>query len=111
MFTIWFRSQLEDGTETQRKRRKVVVNLGRNQSKYRVFKDFKAVPVFEKQNQKTMKYLLKFVQEFTLNFKLDNQMNQFGIHINFGLFEILNRIMNGYRPNKKDNNNYISLSV
>ena len=30
------------------------------------------------------------------------------IHIDFGLYDILNRILNGYRPNKKDNNNYIS---
>ena len=91
-----------------KKTKKVVVNLGRNQSKYRVFKDFKAVPSFEKQDQKTDEILTKFVPEFTLKFKLDNQIEPIRIHINFGLFEILNRIMNGYRPNKKDNNNYIS---
>lgn len=91
-----------------KKTKKVVVNLGRNQSKYRVFKDFKAVPDLKKESPSSDKLLTKFVQEFTLYFKLDNSDNPIRIHIDFGLYEILNRILNGYRPNKKDNNNYIS---
>jgi len=91
-----------------KKTKKVVVNLGRNQSKYRVFKDFKAVPDFKKESPNTNELLTKFVQEFTLCFKLDNSDTPIRIHIDFGLYEILNRILNGYRPNKKDNNNYIS---
>lgn len=91
-----------------KKNKKVVVNLGRNQSKYRVFKDFKAVPDLKNINPSTNELLTKFVQEFTLDFKLDNSKTPIRIHIDFGLYEILNRILNGYRPNKKDNNNYIS---
>ena len=91
-----------------KKTKKVVVNLGRNQSKYRVFKDFKAVPDFKKPTPSTDELLTKFVQEFTLYFKLDNSNTPIRININFGLYEILNRILNGYRPNKKDTNNYIS---
>jgi DNA phosphorothioation-dependent restriction protein DptF len=91
-----------------KKTKKVVVNLGRNQSKYRVFKDFKAVPDFKKESPSTDELLTKFVQEFTLYFKLDNSDIPIRIHIDYGLYEILNRILNGYRPNKKDNNNYIS---
>ena len=91
-----------------KKTKKVVVNIGRNQSKYRVFKDFKSVPVLKNINPSTNELLTKFVQEFTLDFKLDNSNIPIRININFGLYEILNRILNGYRPNKKDNNNYIS---
>ena len=91
-----------------KKTKKVVVNLGRNQSKYRVFKDFSAEPSFERQDEKTNDVLTKFIQEFTLCFKLKDSKEPFRIHIDFGLYDILNRILNGYRPNKKDNNNYIS---
>jgi len=91
-----------------KKTKKVVVNLGRNQSKYRVFKDFKAEPALERQSEKKSDLQTKFVQEFTLYFKLDNSKEPIRIHIDFGLYEILNRILHGYRPNKKDNNNYIS---
>jgi DNA phosphorothioation-dependent restriction protein DptF len=91
-----------------KKTKKVVVNLGRNQSKYRVFKDFKAEPALELRAEKSDDLQTKFVQEFTLKFKLDNSKEQIRIHIDFGLYEILNRILNGYRPNKKDNNNYIA---
>ena len=91
-----------------KKTKKVVVNLGRKQSNYRVFKDFKAVPHLKKESPSTDELLTKFVQEFTLDFKLDNSDTPIRIHIDFGLYEILNRILNGYRPNKKDNNNYIS---
>lgn len=91
-----------------KKSKKVVVNIGRKQSKYRIFKDFKAVPDFKKSDTSTFMLLTKFIQGFTLSFKLDNEVTPIQIHIDFGLYEILNRILNGYRPNKKDNNNYIS---
>ena len=91
-----------------KKTKKVVVNLGSNQSKYRVFKDFNAEPALERQEEKTNDVLTKFVQEFTLYFKLEGSKEPLRIHIDFGLYDILNRILNGYRPNKKDNNNYIS---
>lgn len=91
-----------------KKTKKVVVNLGRNQSKYRVFKDFKATPALESRAEKSDELQTKFVQEFILKFKLDNSKEPIRIHIDFGLYEILNRILNGYRPNMKDNNNYIA---
>jgi DNA phosphorothioation-dependent restriction protein DptF len=91
-----------------KKTKKVVVNLGRNQSKYRVFKDFKAEPSFKKQDERSNELQTKFIQEFTLSFKLDHADEPIRIYIDFGLYDILNRILEGYRPNKKDNNNYIS---
>lgn len=91
-----------------KKKKKVVINLGRNQLKYRVFKDFKTVPKYELTSEKDDEVIIKFVQEFSLSFKIDNQKELHKIHIDFRLFEILNRILKGYRPNRKDNNNYIS---
>lgn len=91
-----------------KKTKKVVINLGRNQSKYRVFKDFKAEPSYTPKEEKANETLTKFVQEFTLDFQLDGSSEPLRIHIDFRLFEILNRILNGYRPNKKDNNNFLS---
>lgn len=90
------------------KSKKVVVNVGRNQSKYRVFKDFKAEPKMESHEEGKSQILTKFVQEFILEFKLDNSTEAIKLHIDYGLYEILNRIQEGYRPNKRDINNNIS---
>lgn len=91
-----------------KKNKKVVLNLGRNQSKYRVFKDFIAIALNKNLAEKHDNNLVKFVQEFPLDFKLDGQSKNNIIHVDYGLYEILNRVLKGYRPNKMDNNNFIS---
>jgi len=91
-----------------KKRGKVILNLGKNQSKYRVFKDYKVRPEPEKQNEKSDALLTKFVQHFSLHFQIENIEDPVKIDVDFGLYDILKKILKGYRPNKKDNNNHIS---
>ena len=43
----------------------------------------------------------------TVSFKIDNETDFIKIHVDFSLFKILKMISQGYRPNKKDNNNYV----
>lgn len=93
-----------------KKSKKVVINLGKNQSKYRVFKDFKANPKLIQKEKSTNTILTKFIQEFVLQFEIEGEADNhlLRIHIDYCLYEILNRVLNGYRPNKKDNSNYVS---
>lgn len=90
-----------------RKSEKVIIKLGRNQSKYRIFKEFKPSPILGIGSKKNDDVLTRFVQEFTLSFKNGNSEN-LKIHVDYSLFELLNKIVKGYRPNRKDNNNYIT---
>jgi DNA phosphorothioation-dependent restriction protein DptF len=86
----------------------VVLHVGKKQSKYRVFKSFKAEPYIELVDPLNRDLLTKFVQEFSLKFKVDGEAEPARIHVDFGLYKILNQIITGYLPNRKDSNNYLS---
>lgn len=91
-----------------RKKNKVILNLGKNQSKYRVLKDFKVKPMPLNKTETNEDILTTFTQNFNLIFEVEDIKAPVKIEVDFGLFEILKRIINGYRPNKKDNSNHIS---
>lgn len=86
---------------------KVIINVGKRQTRYRVFKDFEVHPEVENLLHMQDEIIHKFVQEFTLNFKINNNTETLKIHVDYSLFKILKTILFGYRPNKKDNNNYV----
>ena len=87
--------------------KKVVLRIGRNQSKYRVFKNFTTNPVKLIKAELNSIKISQFQDEISVSFKIA-QRGDITIHIDFGLYELLTRIKNGYRPNRKDNNNYYS---
>ncbi|WP_188050633.1 DNA phosphorothioation-dependent restriction protein DptF [Flavobacterium sp. GP15] len=86
---------------------KVIINVGKRQTQFRVFKDFEVVPDVDLSKEKFESQINKFTQEFSLSFKINNGTDSVKIHVDFSLFKILKMISSGYRPNKKDNNNYV----
>jgi len=86
---------------------KVVINVGKKQTQYRVFKDFEVIPDVSPLKEKNDTVINKFTQEFSLTFRINNEKETIRIHVDFSLFKILKMISQGYRPNKKDNNNYV----
>lgn len=86
---------------------KVIINVGKKQTQYRVFKDFEVIPNVNLSKEKKDSLINKFTQEFTLSFKINSERETIKIHVDFSLFKILKMISKGYRPNKKDNNNYV----
>ena len=86
----------------------VVLHVGNKQSKYRVFKSFKAEPFINLVEEFNLDVLTKFVQEFSLKFKVDGEAEPARMHVDYGLYKILNQIITGYLPNRKDSNNYLS---
>jgi DNA phosphorothioation-dependent restriction protein DptF len=88
---------------------KIVLKLGRRQTKYRVFKDFSLTAKPNIPNETTESILHQFVQEFIVCYASPTpKVQDIRITINFSLFKTLKMINQGYRPNKKDNNNFIS---
>lgn len=87
---------------------KVVVKVGRRQVKYRVFKDFSLTPRPYVPNKSDDVVLHQFIQEFIVAYsKPRNPEEQIKIAIDYSLFKTLKMINHGYRPNKKDNNNFV----
>lgn len=86
---------------------KVIINVGKRQTKFRVFKKFEIIPEDNLVEEKHQKQISKFTQEFTLCFKINNETDLIKIHVDYSLFKTLKMISQGYRPNKKDNNNYV----
>lgn len=86
----------------------VIINVGKKQTRYRVFKDFKvraAQGILPK--EKTNEILNTFISEFKLFFEINKDDEPIKIDVDFSLFKILTMVTLGYRPNKKDNNNYV----
>lgn len=88
---------------------KVVVKVGRRQVKYRVFKDFSLTPCPYVPNKSDDTVLHQFIQEFIVVYnRPNNPEEEMKIAIDYSLFKTLKMINHGYRPNKKDNNNFIN---
>lgn len=86
---------------------KVIINVGKRQTQFRVFKEFEVIPDVNLSKEKSDTQINKFTQEFSLSFKINNETDSLKIHVDFSLFKVLKMISQGYRPNKKDNNNYV----
>lgn len=87
---------------------KVILKLGRRQTKYRVFKDFALNPAPPQQNEIKGSVLHQFIQEFIVRYTSPDPVKEHTrIAIDFSLFKTLQMIGHGYRPNRKDNNNFI----
>jgi len=85
----------------------VIISVGKRQTRYRVFKDFKVKAGGELDTEKSEPVLNRFIQEFGLCFEIEKGHEDIKIHVDFSLFKILRMVLQGYRPNKKDNNNYV----
>ncbi|WP_312792286.1 DNA phosphorothioation-dependent restriction protein DptF [Sphingobacterium sp.] len=87
---------------------KVILKIGRRQTKYRVFKDFSLDPKPYILSDTKEVILHQFVQEFLVCYTSPNPTGaHIQIAIDFSLFKTLQAINLGYRPNRKDNNNFI----
>lgn len=81
--------------------------LGQNQIKYKISEELelKADLSNLKVNRETE--LVKFLTKMNLAFKTDKNNINNSIEIDYTLYNLLNKVANGYRPNKKDKNQFI----
>lgn len=86
---------------------KVVIKVGKRQTRYRIFKEVSPEPYIKNHNKASEDLIIhRFQQEFSLFFDI-GENNPLQMDIDYGLFCLLQKITKGYRPNKKDNNDYV----
>lgn len=82
--------------------------MGNKQVKYNIREELKLKVDTSNLPQNDNDNIEKFITEFSLDYKCDNCEVLYTINIDFPLYSLLLKIINGYRPNKKDKNHFIN---
>ena len=86
----------------------VGVNVGINQFNYRVSQELKIQEYIEPTKIDSSEIVERFVPYITLTIADENEERKESIDVDFALFKLVRDIKNGYRPNVKDKNNFVS---
>ena len=86
----------------------VGVNVGINQFYYRVSQGLKIQEYIEPGEINTSEIIERFVPYITVTIADENEERKESINVDFALFKLIRDIKNGYRPNVRDKNNFIS---
>lgn len=81
--------------------------VGKNQVKYKVSEEIELKADASNLPNNKDSELIKFLTEMDIRYKSDKLDDSCGIDIDYSLYELLIRVGNGYRPNKKDKNHFI----
>ena len=81
--------------------------VGKSQLKYKVSEELELKADTSNLPSNKDSELIKFLTEMEIKYKGDNLDSSCGIDIDYLLYDLLIRVGNGYRPNKKDKNHFI----
>ena len=81
--------------------------IGKNQTKYKVSEELELKADASNLPNSKENELIKFLTEMNIRYKGNNLDNTCDIDVDYSLYELLIRVGNGYRPNKKDKNYFI----
>ena len=81
--------------------------VGKNQVKYKVSEELELKADASNLRNNKESELIKFLTEMDIRYKGDKLDRSCGIDVDYSLYELLIRVGNGYRPNKKDKNHFI----
>ena len=81
--------------------------VGKNQVKYKVSEELELKADASNLPNNKEGELIKFLTEMDIRYKGDKLDRSCGIDVDYSLYELLIRVGNGYRPNKKDKNHFI----
>lgn len=81
--------------------------VGKNQVKYKVSEEIEIKADASNLPNNKESELIKFLTEMDIRYKGDKLDRSCGIDVDYSLYELLIRVGNGYRPNKKDKNHFI----
>lgn len=81
--------------------------LGQNQIKYKISEELDIKADVSNLKSKSDTELIKFLTKLKLRFKTEKEENGKELDIDYTLYKLLNKVGNGYRPNKKDKNHFI----
>ncbi len=88
----------------------VGINIGVNQFNYKVSQGLKIQPYIQHQNSNKNSVLERFVPYITLTISDEKGDRTESIDVDFALFKLIKDIKEGYRPNARDKNNFISFT-
>ncbi|MDO4925606.1 MAG: DNA phosphorothioation-dependent restriction protein DptF [Turicibacter sp.] len=81
--------------------------IGKNQVNYKVSEELELKPDTTNLPSNNENRLEKFLTTIEIKYKSDRLSDSCSIDVDFPLYELLIRVGNGYRPNKKDKNHFI----
>lgn len=81
--------------------------VGKNQVKYKVSEELELKADASNLPNNKESELIKFLTEMDIRYKGDKLDRSCSIDVDYSLYELLIRVGNGYRPNKKDKNHFI----
>lgn len=91
----------------QADKNQINIFIGKNQVKYKVSEMLELKADTNNLSTNSESKLDKFLTTIEIKYKGEWLNESFGIEIDFQLYELLMRVRNGYRPNKKDKNQFI----
>ncbi|MBE6023495.1 MAG: DNA phosphorothioation-dependent restriction protein DptF [Cellulosilyticum sp.] len=86
----------------------VGINVGMNQFHYRISQELKIQECIEPGKINSSEVIERFVPYITVTISDEDEERKESIDIDFALFKLIRDIKNGYRPNVKDKNNFVS---
>ncbi len=81
--------------------------IGRNQLKYKISQKHNIEPDVSTLKENTDFELYRFLPHLLMKFKKDDSNEGYEISIDYFLYLLLKKVCNGYRPNKKDKENFV----
>lgn len=82
--------------------------IGRNQLKYKISQKHNIEPDVSTLKENKDFELYRFLPHLLIRFKKDDSNEGYEINIDYSLYLLLKKVCNGYRPNKKDKENFVS---
>ncbi|EPY2309463.1 DNA phosphorothioation-dependent restriction protein DptF [Clostridium sporogenes] len=83
------------------------VFMGKNQIKYKVSEDLELKVDTSNLPKRDETDIKKFITTLKLKYKNEKLEKAYEIDVDFSLYQLLIQVINGYRPNKKDKNQFI----
>lgn len=81
--------------------------VGKNQIKYKVSEEIQFKADISNLPINSDSELVKFLSTMEIKFKSDRLEKSEAIDVDYSLYQLLKRVTNGYRPNKKDRNQFV----
>ncbi|ULT59606.1 DNA phosphorothioation-dependent restriction protein DptF [Neobacillus drentensis] len=82
--------------------------LGKNQVKFRISETLNLISHFNVKEIKSEDKLERFLTNMTMEFEIENKDVFHSLNIDYHLFNLIQKIKDGYSPNSQDKNNFVS---
>lgn len=106
---VWEAARLWNGNPI--KSELTILDIGAKQRRFRIKSNFPKLPIYKgsRTSQTESKKIINFVPHFKVAFGKAGK-ETISISVDYGLYVLLRKIIQGYRPNKLDRNSFVSFA-